>query len=160
FAHTSAAGAVVAATATYQNARDQNFPTSEFSQALVVPPVPATLVFTVDTTEDVNRGVVDPAHMSLREAILAANAHPGLDLIGFNIPGLNRTISPLSALPDITDPVVIDATTQPGYKGLPLVELEGSKAGIGANGLTITGGGSVVRGLVINRFRRDQNADH
>src|SRR5262249_33114008 len=68
--------------------------------------------------------------------------------------------APLSALPDITDPVVIDATTQPGYKGLPLVELEGSKAGVGANGLTITGGGSGVRGLVINRFRRDPNADH
>ncbi len=117
------------------------------------------LVFTVDTTQDADRGVVDPAHMSLREAILAANAHPGLDSIRFNIPGLNRTISPLRPLPDITDPVIIDATTQPGYKGLPLVELEGSKAGIGANGLTITCGGTVVRGLVINRFQRDQNAD-
>ena len=55
--------------------------------------------------------------------------------------------------------MTIDATTQPGYKGLPLVELEGSKAGIGGNGLTITGGGSVVRGLVINRFQRDPNAN-
>ena len=28
----------------------------------------------------------------------------------------------MSALPDITDPVTIDATTQPGYQGLPLID--------------------------------------
>ncbi|MBI3408200.1 MAG: right-handed parallel beta-helix repeat-containing protein [Planctomycetes bacterium] len=159
FARASAAGAFITATATYQNAAEQNFPTSEFSQALVVPPVPSTLVFTVNTTDDVNDGVADETHTSLREAILAANAHPGPDIIRFNIPGPNRTISPLSELPVITDPVTIDAATQPGYRGLPLVELEGSKLATGGNGLTITGGGSIVRGLVINRFSVDQNRD-
>src|SRR6185436_9363220 len=31
-------------------------------------------------------------------------------------------------------------------------ELDGSSAGVGASGLTLTGGGSTVRGLVVNRF--------
>src|SRR5205085_10754739 len=40
---------------------------------------------------------------SLRQAILNANAHPGQDLIEFNIPGGGaRTIVPLSTLPAIT----------------------------------------------------------
>jgi CSLREA domain-containing protein len=151
FARSVAAGSFVTATA-----RDVNGNTSEFSAALAVP-VASTLIFTVNTTDDVDDGVADQRHTSLREAILAANRHPGADIIRFNIPGQNRTISPLGPLPDITDPVTIDGTTQPGFKGLPLIELEGSKAGAGADGLRITGGGSVVRGLVINRFQTDPN---
>jgi hypothetical protein len=89
---------------------------------------------------------------SLRQGILDANASPGLDTIAFNIggPGV-QTIRPLSALPTITGPVVIDGTTQPGFAGTPLIELAGNSAG-SANGLMITAGNSTVRGLVINRF--------
>ena len=54
-------------------------------------------------------------------------------------------------MPTITNPVVIDGTTQPGFAGTPIVELSGASAG-GGNGLTISAGGSTVRGLVINRF--------
>src|SRR5262249_34379635 len=61
-----------------------------------------------------------------------------------------QTIAPTSALPTISDPVVVDGTTQPGYAGSPLVELRGSSAGSGASGLVITAGGSTVKGLVIN----------
>jgi hypothetical protein len=90
---------------------------------------------------------------SLRQAILDANAHPGADSITFLIVGTGPfTIDLLSALPDITDPVAIDATTQPGYAGTPVVELNGASAGAGANGLTVTAGPSTIRGLVINRF--------
>jgi hypothetical protein len=64
------------------------------------------------------------------------------------------TISPTSALPTITDPVVIDATSQPGYAGSPLVEIDGSGAGA-ADGLTIQASGCTVAGLVINRFTAD-----
>src|SRR6185295_985574 len=63
-----------------------------------------------------------------------------------------RTITPLSALPTITDPVVIDGSTQPGFAGVPIIELNGTSAGSGVNGLLITAGNSTVRGLVINRF--------
>src|SRR5205807_2486804 len=107
----------------------------------------------VNTSDDVNDAVPDPAHFSLREAILAANSHPGQDVIRFDLPDQDRTIAPLSPLPDITDPVIIDGRSQPGYQGLPLVELDGSKAGAGADGLRITGGGSIVRGLVIHGFQ-------
>ena len=66
---------------------------------------------------------------SLRDAIINANATLGTDTITFNIPGPGvKAISLLIALPDITDRVVIDATTQPGYAGTPLIELDGSAA--------------------------------
>ena len=90
---------------------------------------------------------------SLRQAILDANAKTGLDNINFNITGTGpHTIQPTSALPSITDPVIIDGTTQPGFSSKPIVELDGSNTGTGSIGLEITGGNSTVRGLVINRF--------
>src|ERR1039457_4729828 len=70
---------------------------------------------------------------SLRQAILDANATSGLDTIIFQIPGSGvHTIVLLAALPAITDPVVIDGTTQPGYAGTPLIELNGTSAGSSA----------------------------
>src|SRR5215470_11092296 len=64
---------------------------------------------------------------SLRQAILDANATNGLDTIVFQIPGAGvHTISPASTLPPVTDPVIIDGTSQPGYAGLPLIELNGT----------------------------------
>jgi hypothetical protein len=94
---------------------------------------------------------------SLRQAILNANANPGLDAITFGIGTGAQTITPLSALPEITDPVVIDGSTQPGFTGSPLIELSGANAGSGVNGLTLTTGGSTIQGLVINRFSGDGN---
>ena len=103
-------------------------------------------VFEVTNTQNSGNG-------SLTDAILSANANAGPDIITFNIPGSGvQTIRPLSSLAAITGPVVIDGTTQPGYSGMPLIELDGSLAGVGADGLTILGGNSVVRGLVINSF--------
>ena len=62
---------------------------------------------------------------SLRQAILDSNASVGVpDTIAFNIPGTGvRTITPLTGFPTITDPVIIDGTTQPGWVlGSPIVE--------------------------------------
>ena len=89
---------------------------------------------------------------SLRQAILNANANQGMDTISFQIGTGARTIRPLSPLPEITDPVVIDGTTQPGFAGTPLIELNGQTTPQGTAGLKITAGSSRVRGLVINRF--------
>src|SRR6476660_3159381 len=61
--------------------------------------------FTVTNTNDSGAG-------SLRQAMLDANASSGADIISFNISGAGiHTISPTSALPTITDPVVIDGTS-------------------------------------------------
>ncbi len=89
---------------------------------------------------------------SLRQAILNANAHAGTDTITFQIGSGVQTISPASPLPTITDPLVIDATTQPGFSGAPLIEIDGANAGAFTDGLTITAGNTTIKGLVINRF--------
>jgi len=113
--------------------------------------------FGVTTTSDSGPG-------SLRQAILDANANPGPDTITFCLTGAGpHTISPMSMLPSIVDPVIIDGETQFGARcnssgpedatnAMLLIELNGASAGAGAHGLNITAGGSTVRGLVINRF--------
>jgi hypothetical protein len=101
--------------------------------------------FTVTNTNDSGAG-------SLRQAILSANTNVSADLIVFNIPGAGpHTITPTSALPEIIDPVTIDGTTQPGFMGTPIIELNGTSAGENANGLVVNTD-SVVRGLIINHI--------
>ena len=101
----------------------------------------------VSNTEDSGRG-------SLRQAIAEANSTPGRDRIIFNIPGPGvKTISPTAPLPDLTGPTVLDARTQPGYAGTPLVELDGGRLPGGHfDGLRLTGAGGVVRGLAVFGF--------
>ena len=123
----------------------------------------AATTFTVTKTADTNDGTCD-ADCSLREAITDANANAGTDTIAFAIPGAGpHTIQPTSALPTITDPVIIDGYTQPGASantngpGLGLntvlkIELDGTNAGVDVDGLKITAGSSTIRGLAINRF--------
>jgi titin len=92
---------------------------------------------------------------SFQQALLTANANPGLDTINFQIPGTPPfTIAPTAALPAITDPVIIDATTQPGFAGKPVVEINGAATlGLGQiAGLKFSSGASTLRGLAINRF--------
>ena len=106
--------------------------------------------FLVDSTADAGLG-------SFRQAIDDANANPGTDTIEFNITGSGvQTIELQTALPEITDTIIIDATTQTGFSGTPLVELDGTNAGTSADGLVLGAGsgGSTIRGLVINRFDR------
>ena len=111
--------------------------------------------FTVTNPNDSGTG-------SLRVAIQAADADgtPGADSISFAIGTGSQTISVLSALPAITRAVVIDGATQPQTTGggtvttgPPRIILDGSKAGVGADGLTFTGGsGNLVRDLAIVNF--------
>jgi hypothetical protein len=100
--------------------------------------------------------VADSGPGSLRQAILDANAHSGADVIDFAIGSGAQTIAVGSTtgtpLPTITDSVTIDGTSQPGYSGTPLIELDGTSAGTNATGLVLAASDCTVQGLVINRF--------
>ena len=127
-------------------------------QAMAVTP------FIVTNTNDSGPG-------SLRQAILDADASMNIahdNTVVFNIPGGGvHSIRPASPLPAIKD-LTIDGYSQPGSRPNSLasgsdavltIELDGSAAGAGADGLVNLGAvpgagipGVTVRGLVINRF--------
>jgi hypothetical protein len=114
----------------------------------------APAVFAVLTETD-NGTNTSPTPGSFRAALLQANAAANLngpDLIVFDIPLLNsHTIHPPTALPTITEAVIISGTSQQGTGGAP-IEITGDLAPQGSNGLTITSGDSTVQGLTINGF--------
>jgi hypothetical protein len=90
---------------------------------------------------------------SLRQAITDANNNAGADTITFNIPGAGvNTITPVTPLPIIIGQVVIDGSTQPGFAGLPLIEISAAILGNNGNAFVIQSGGegSTIRALVIN----------
>src|SRR5712672_2730495 len=93
---------------------------NRFSAAIILVGVSAPIEplmgasFVVNSTADSGAG-------SLRQAILDANATAGEDLIHFEIPPPGPyTIILTSALPDITDELTIDGTTQAGFVGKPI----------------------------------------
>ena len=147
------AGQFVTVTATGANGSGD---TSEFSNCFQVTSAgPQTL--TVDRTDDVGGLACTAAanDCDLRSAIQLSNATAGArDTIAFDVPA-STPIQPTTPLPDITDPVTIDGSTEPGYAGVPLVQLDGSSAGAGANGLHIVAGNSTVRALSITGFGFD-----
>jgi hypothetical protein len=116
-------------------------------EALEERTVPSTFVIS---------NAADSGPGSLRQAILDSNAQGGANIIQFGIANGPPTISVGSTtgkpLPQITDSVTIDGTTQPGYNGTPIVELDGTSAGANAYGLNIAAPSCLVKGLVINRF--------
>jgi hypothetical protein len=85
--------------------------------------------------------------------VVAVGAYGTSDTINFAIGSGVQTIAPAGfQLPTLTVPVVINGTTQPGFAGTPIIVLDGASAGAFSRGLTINGGNSTVRGLVIHRF--------
>ncbi len=99
----------------------------------------------------------DTGEGSLRQAITNADtaSGAGLNEVTFNISSGLQVINPASALPTITSALLIDGTTQPGYSGTPLIELDGASAGSGVVGLTIAAGSTTVKGLDIGGFTGD-----
>ncbi|MEX0879778.1 MAG: IPT/TIG domain-containing protein [Thermoanaerobaculia bacterium] len=122
--------------------------------------VATAATFTVTNTNDAGAG-------SLRQAILDANAAGGADSISFTIVGSGvHTIALASALPTITGPITIDGYTQPGASpnnngpGLGTdavlqIEIDGTNTGVAPSAAVLffgpASGGSVARGLVLNR---------
>lgn len=131
----------------------------------------AAVTITVDSAGDTDAA---DGVCSLREAITAANNNathqecihdgtPGTDTIAFAIGALGsrQTITLTANLPTIIEPVVLDGWSQGGggYKGPPLIELNGENlTSSAARGFRIDGGGTTVRGFVINRFAAPSGA--
>jgi hypothetical protein len=132
-----------------------------FRKLLLCAGAAALLVLPVTTSATpqtfVVKNINDTGTDSLRQAIINANSNTGgTDTITFNIPpGAPFTISLNSPLPAITDPVIIDGTSQPGFNGKPLIEINGANASSsgGSSGFFVTGGNSTIRALIINRFQ-------
>ncbi len=89
---------------------------------------------------------------TLRAAIEEINALFGSQTVFFDIPDDTlHTITPTTDLPDIDGPAELDATTQMGFTGTPVVGIDGS-ASSAPDGLTLSGDAVTIRGLVINQF--------
>jgi CSLREA domain-containing protein len=117
--------------------------------------------FTVNSTADggdANPGdgicqTSTPGQCALRAAIEEANALGGADTINFDIPGSGpHTITPAGGLPAITKPVAIDGTSQPGFAGTPIIEIDGNNQAKDGFWLKPGSDGSTIRGFVINDF--------
>ena len=107
--------------------------------------------YTVTNTNDSGAG-------SLRQAILNSNATATVDdTIVFNIAGTGtHTITLVSALPSITDTVIIDATTDDSFAAngnAPAIAIDENEVAPTATlYLDSTAGGSTIRGLAIWNF--------
>jgi hypothetical protein len=104
-------------------------------------------VFTVTSNADSGTG-------TLRAALELANATPGTNTIDFAIGSGFKTIALQSPLPAITEPVIIDGTSQPGAAGRPGVELYGAAAP--GDGLTVSAPATTIEGLVVDGFSGNQ----
>ena len=98
-----------------------------------------------------------------RAAIEEANAGPTINRIHYDIPTSDPghaagvwTIVPGTAVPQLTAPVTVDATTQLGYVSTPVVRIDGNSTS-GADGVSLgpTADSSAIRGLMITRFDND-----
>ena len=136
---------------------------------------PPNLPHLVNSTGDdvdavIGDGVCDTGNLNseglpectLRAAIAEANAVAGATTISFDIPTSDAgysapdgwTIEPNTELPSVTDEVVIDATTQLGWAGTPVIELDGQSLGSNDDGVIFAAGstGSEIRGFSVAGF--------
>ena len=101
---------------------------------------------------------------SLGQAIVKANAQPGADRIHFNIPGpgVHKINVGQTALPEVTDTVMIDGYTEPGASpntltvgndAVILIQIDGGNdAELKRDGIVLMAPGCVIRGLSITGF--------
>jgi hypothetical protein len=121
--------------------------------------------FVVDSTGqdndcDLNDGVcsidLDPntngcqaGACTFKAALQQANFSPGADEIAFGIgTGLQTIPVVFGGNPSVTETVTIDGSTQPGFSGAPLIELDANGAAGNALHIGIAATNSVVRSLI------------
>ncbi|KAB2970690.1 cadherin domain-containing protein [Zoogloea sp.] len=165
-------GESVSATATVSDASFTTFGnTSELAANITAVQTQNTIV--VDTAADVADGNTSSistlmankgadGKISLREAITAANntanGTGGADLISFAIAGTGtHTISLASALPSLTDAVILDASSDDSFAAngnKPAIVLDGNNLNGNALTLNAGSGGSTIRGFVITNVQQ------
>ena len=144
--------------------------TSEFSEAFTV--IAGTIV--VNSTGDdsdisIGDGVCytgnnnsesDP-ECTLRAALEETNALAGADTVWFDIPTsdpfytvspLAFTLNPITPYDPISGPLILDATTQAGWTGDPIIQLDGTLAAGATAGLVIAGSDNTIAGFIIHSF--------
>jgi len=127
--------------------------------------VPLTVNFTVNSSSDSGdsapgdgtcRTAASATECTLRAAMEEANALAGAQTILFDLPAGDTVIYPVTALPEITEAVNIDGTSQPLFDGgKPRVRVDGSHlaAGPSVSGFRNAAGVSTtIQGLQILRF--------
>lgn len=156
-------GQYVTATVTYNEITGGLKDTSEFSSCAVVqeatsPGSSGVIVVnsTGDQSDEPSAGCVTVAGTcTLRAAIEYVNSgsEPPYT-ITFDIPGSTpHVITPASALPPITVPVIMNGKPT-GYTGAPIVVLDGSGIVATADGLVVSAANSEINGLSIVNFNR------
>ena len=94
---------------------------------------------------------------SLRDALIIVQGFEGWS-IRFAIGTGHQTINLMSNLPDIIKSGTIDGRTQPGFAGVPLIEIHRADTGSAWRGLHLgqppflTSAGVAMKALVINHF--------
>lgn len=141
---------------------------------LLIPTAAAQTTFTVNSAgssgdqnsinNEAQDGVCDTGFSTctLRAAIQEANANSETDSIHFDISGSPPyTIQQPSnePLPSITEPVVIDGTTEPDYDGSPVIELNGENLDF-ENGIKVSAGKLNVKALSIYNYDIGLNLDN
>lgn len=130
-------------------ATDNQGNTSEFSEPVSEEVVLGPEDFIVVNTNDSGDG-------SLRNAIENVNLSSEQKTITFDIPGSGpHIIQPQSQFDSFVNPVILDASTQPGYSpGSPQIVLDGSLTDdISGFVFTGTADGSTVKGFSIINFK-------
>ncbi|MCI0346995.1 MAG: hypothetical protein L0221_16400, partial [Chloroflexi bacterium] len=114
-------------------------------------------VVTSDDGDDVagNRTVQGSLRQFLLNANAITNASFGTQSSNFSIGSGAQTIALTSALPNITDAVVLNATTQEGFVATPLIQVSGGGTVATAFNIQAGGSGSTIRGFVVNGFTAD-----
>lgn len=117
-------------------------------EALAAPPI------VVNSASDPGNGICEASECTLREAIALANTQSGFDEIHFNIPGAGPHVITSSSsqwIGLIQESALIDAATEPGYAGSPLVELRAAPGGTDL-GLGVEADNVTIRGFAIGGF--------